>query len=241
MKKLPCLLAALLAASLSLAALSCSVSGKGARADAHFKLGNSYLVVGENQAAFVEFQKALELDPRNEKVHNAIGVVYLNLDDYGKAREYFANAVRLDPSFSEAFNNLCFASYSLKRWSDAVEACRKALENPLYLTPEKAYYNMARAYYRMGEYRKAEEAYEDAIKRFPREAPNRFIAYYGLALAYNALEMYGKAASTMAKAVRMDPAFEGDINKAEEAFRTMEARTAEEQKDFRDLIEILRY
>lgn len=230
-----------LAAALSVIALSCAGSGGGMKADAHYKLGNSKLVIGENQAAYVEFQKALELDPRNEKVHNAIGVVHLNLEDYEAAREHFLKAVKLDHSFSEAYNNLCFANYSLKRWDDAVEACRSALENPLYPTPQKAYYNMARAYYRMGQYGKAEEAYEDAIRRFSRDAANRHLAYYGLALTYNALEQYGKAASSMATALRLDPAFQGDINRAEEAFRTREAETPEEQKDLRDLIEILRY
>lgn len=235
------LFAGALVFALAAALLSCASAERVRNAEAHYKLGNSHLVVGDNQAAFVEFQKALELDPRNAAVHNAIGVVYLNLSDYRKARQYFREAVDLDSSYSDAYNNLCYADYNLKMWQEAVKSCLKALENPLYLTAEKAYYNLGRAYYRMGEYVKAEQAYQSAVKRFPRGDPNLSLAYYGLALIYNARDMYGEAASAMARAVELDPAFRGDIGRAEESFRTQNTRDPDQQKDLRDYLEILKY
>jgi type IV pilus assembly protein PilF len=235
------LVAWMLVFAFAAALLSCVSAERVKNAEAHYKLGNSHLVVGDNQAAFVEFQKALELDPRNAAVHNAIGVVYLNLSDYRKARQFFMEAVDLDSSYSEAYNNLCYADYNLMKWQEAVESCMEALENPLYLTAEKAYYNLGRAYYRMGEYEKAEQAYQSAVKRFPRDDPNLSLAYYGLALTYNARGMYGEAASAMARAVELDPVFRGDIVRAEDAFRTQKTRDPNQQKDLRDYLEILKY
>ncbi len=205
-------------------------------ARAHYKLGVSHLQRDRLQAAFVEFQTALRYDPDNKEIHNALGTVYLKLQDLGMAVESYGNAISLDPDYSEAHNNLCYAYYRLKKWSRAVESCRDALRNPLYLTAEKAYYNLGRAQYRLGNYDEAIDAYDNALKRMP----GLYIAYYGLALSYNARKDYGRAASAIARGVQQDPAFRGDIEKAAREFsrRTGEP---EDMKDFRDLVEILNY
>lgn len=226
----------LLLLAVFIAAYSCASPEKLKKAEAHYKMGISYLNADNAQAAFLEFQKSLDLNPKDEKVHNAIGVVYLDLKDFEKAEESFRKAVKIDPEYSEAYNNLCYVYYTVKQWERAVESCTQALVNPLYPTPWKAYYNLGRSHYRLRQYDKAVRAFENAVKRYPDLYP----AHYGLALAYNAQGMYGRAASAIARAVELDPRFRGNRDKADMEFRMMKAE-GEEGKDLKDYIEILKY
>lgn len=220
----------------SVSLFSCASVQKVEEARAHYKMGVSHLNVGNIQTAFVEFQKALELDPDNKEVHNAVGVVYLQLFDLEKAKQSFLNAVKVESNYSEAHNNLCFVYYRTKRFKKAIKSCKKALQNPLYVTPEKAFYNLGRSYYKLGRYNEAVDAFTDAIRRLPGLYP----AYYSLALAYNAKQMYGNAASAIAKAIELDPRFRGDAGKAEEEFKK-QAAEAQERRDLQDFLEILKY
>lgn len=230
----------LLLAAVFVVCVSCAgASRKENEAQAHYKIGVSHLASDNTQAAFLKFQEALKLDPDNKEIHNALGNVYLRLDEYGNAEEQFEEAVNIDKQYSEAYNNLCFVYYSTGRFERAVETCGKALENPLYATPEKAFYNLGRSHYRLGNFADAVTAYTNAAKRYP----NFFPAFYGLALAYNASRMYGEAASAMGDAIGFDPRFHGDRVKAGKEFRRQmaDARDLKERKDLQDFIEILHY
>jgi Tfp pilus assembly protein PilF len=218
--------------------VSCATTSKEdiQQAQAHYKLGVSHLNSGNVQPAFVEFQTALSLDPDNKEIHNALGTVYLRLADLNAAEEHFLKATMIDPKYSDAYNNLCYVHYQTRQLQRAVGNCEKALENPLYATPEKAFYNMARAHYRLGNHAEAIEAYQEALKRFP----GLYLAYYGLALSYNAKGDYGMAAEAMEEALRLDPSIRGDRSKAEEVLMTRQKR-GENPADIRDFLEILKY
>lgn len=215
--------------------VSCTSTAKRQQAQAHYKIGASHLNTGSVQSAYIEFQKARDLDPRNKEILNALGIVYLRLEDLKKAEELFSKAVGEDSVYSEAHNNLCFVYLRMERWEDAVKSCKRALKNPLYATPDKAFYNIGLAYFKLGRLDEAAKAFNDALLR----QPLLYHAYYGLALANNAKKLYGDAASAMAKAIELDPRFKGSRRKAEEEFSRPGA--SPEQKDYRDYLEILRY
>ncbi len=206
------------------------------KALAHYKLGVSHLNTGNIQPAFIEFQTALSLDPTNKEVHNALGTVYLRLSDLSAAEKHYWEAVRIDSSFSEAHNNLCYVYYLLGQWDNAIDSCKKALQNPLYKTPDKAFYNMARAYYRKEYFDASIKAFNDALLRFPGLYP----AYYGLALCYNAKGQYGLAAEAMEQGLKLDPQIRGNRDKAEEIFSNRK-EMSDSQKDLKDYLEILKY
>jgi type IV pilus assembly protein PilF len=204
----------------------------------HYKLALSYLRDNQLQASYVEFQKALEYDKKNKNIYNGLGIIYLKFDNPNKARENFDKAVKLDRDFSDAFNNLCYVDYLQKKYDIALKNCRHALENPLYETPQKAYYNMGRTDYRLAHYADAVSAYREALKRDDSFLP----AYYGLALAYNAMGEYGAASEALDKAVKLDPAFSGNLAAAEKAFRTRSVIPPDiEEQDMKDLSEIFKY
>lgn len=218
---------------------ACATTDNAHRADAHYKLGIAYLNDNKVQQAFVEFYKAYDLNPHNKEILNAIGIVYLlHLEETDKAIEYFERAVKEDPLYSEAFNNLGYGFEKKGDFEKAISFYRKALSNPLYPTAEKAYINMGNSYYRLGNFDAALQSYKEAIKR----APDLSLAYWRLALCLNAMGRYGDASTAVSEAVKLESAYGGDREKAIEdlSLRKLKAKGREE-RDIEDYIEILRY
>ncbi len=208
-------------------------------ATAHYKIGVSYLNEAKAQQAFVEFHKAYELNPDDREVLNAIGIIYLlYFDDTAKAIEFFEKAVKADPNYSEAYNNLGFAYEKLGQFDKAISFYKKAVSNLLYSTPEKAYISMGNSYYRLGKYEDAISSFKNAVNR----APDLSLPYMRMALCYNAMGRYGDASTAMTHAIKVDPVYKGDKEKALEDFTIMRLKaTGYEEKDFRDYIEIIKY
>jgi type IV pilus biogenesis/stability protein PilW len=209
------------------------------KAKAHYELGISRVNDDNIQPAFVEFQKALELNPDYKEVHNAIGVIYLQkLEDYPNAIKHFKEALRIDPEFSEAANNLGTAYADMGNYKEAAEAYKRALSNPQYKNPSLALYNLGMVYYELSRYDDAIDAFKEALRRFS----DLYQPYYGLALCYNAKGRYSDASSALTNAIRLDPLYRGDRAKAKEDLknRKLTAR-GNQEKDISDFLDILNY
>ncbi|MCC6347034.1 MAG: tetratricopeptide repeat protein [Nitrospirales bacterium] len=203
-----------------------------------YKMGISYLNEGNIQMAYVQLQKALQINPDSREVLNSLGLVYLQLEDFGSAEKLFLKAISKDHLFSDAWNNLGVTYMRKRQWSKAVEALRSALANPLYQTPGKAFYNLGTSFYRLGQYVQAADALKDAIKR----APASHLAYYRLALVYNRMGRYGDAAAVMVQAIEMDTVYRGDRKKfADDIRQSLLTTKGEDEADARNYLEILQY
>lgn len=209
------------------------------KATSHFQLGVSYLNDNNIQPAFVEFQKALELNPEDKEVLNALGVIYLlKLEDYPKAVEHFKRALAVDGSFSEASNNMGLACEKMGMFREAVDAYRAALTNPLYRNAEKALNNLGRSFYRLGRFDDAIDAYKESIKRFS----NFHLPYYGLALSYNAKGLREDAQNALRKAIEYDPMFRGDRKMAVKGMSEIKLiLKGDEERDLEVLLKIMNY
>jgi tetratricopeptide (TPR) repeat protein len=219
--------------------ISCATSAHNVdMSNAHYQVGMSYMNEKKTQMAFIEFQKAIEMNADNKEALNALGVIYLEFGDLQKAEETFLKAIRVDKNYSEAYSNLGATYGKMGRWPDAISAFKTAISNPFYRRPEIAYNSLGDAYRRSGRFDDSIDSYNDAIKR----NQNFYRPYYGLALCLNAKGHYGEAASAMTRAIDLDPLFRGDRNKAGEYFnkKRAEARN-EELKDIDDFLEILNY
>ncbi len=206
---------------------------------ARYKIGVGYYSEGKIQQAFVEFQYAYELNPQNKEVLYAIGIIYLlDFDETLKAIDFFQRAVKVDPDYSEAYNNLGYAHAKIGKFDAAIPFYKKALSNLFYATPEMAYVNMGKAYYRIGRYDEAAVAFKEAIKR----APNFDLPYLGLALCYNATGKYGDASAALSRAIVLNPQYKGNAKMAAEDFLIRKLSASNyDQKDFADYLEILKY
>lgn len=209
------------------------------KAEAFYKLGVAFLNENKIEPAFVEFHKALDLNPDNKEVLNAIGYIYLiHFDEPQKSLDYFTRAVKNDPEFSDAHNNIGYAYERMGKFEQAVAAYKKALSNPIYISASKAYVNLGNSFYRMHNYTEAMASYKESIKR----DPDFFLPYLRLALCYNALGRYGEASTAISLAIKLDPLYKGDREKAIEEFTLKKIKaTGPEEQDISDYLEILRY
>jgi len=206
---------------------------------ARYKMGVSYYSEGKVQQAFVEFQHAYELNPQNKEALYGIGIIYLlDFDETLKAIDFFQRAVKIDPDYSDAYNNLGYAHEKMGKYDAAIPFYKKAVSNLLYATPEKTFVNMGKAYYRLGRCDEAAVAYKEAIKR----APNFDLPYFGLALCYNATGKYGDASAALSHAIVLNPQYRGNVKKAAEDFMIRKLGASNlDQKDYADYLEILKY
>lgn len=230
--------AVMLSAVLFLTGCATSSSERSKDAELHYQMGISYLSQGQVQAAYVQLQKALQLAPSNKDILNSIGLVHLQLEEYDRAVEFFQRAVSLDPAFSEGYNNLGVAFMKLRRWEDAKTAFRKAIANPLYQTPEMAYYSLGMSHYRTAQYDEAIVSFKNALRR----APTFPLPYYGLSLALNRQGRYGDAGLAFGRALEADPVFKGDRKRfAEDMKQRVLSLEPEEEADLKDYLDIMKY
>jgi tetratricopeptide (TPR) repeat protein len=132
----------------------------------HYLLGRSLLSRPDVDAqvaerAKVEFQKELQIDPRNAGAEFILGEMARQESQWEEAIVHFSRAAKLDVNFGDAYMSWGFCLVTLKRYEEAIppleEAVRLQQGNP------SAHYNLAVALSRSGKKEEAER--EFAIHR----------------------------------------------------------------------------
>ena len=126
------------------------------------------------------------------------GLKEVKKENYEKAVEYFGKAVKEDPEFAFAWDNLGVNYRRLNNFDKAIECYTKSLEiDPNGLMPLQ---NIAVAYQYKKEYSKAIEAYEKLAK-IDKNNPE---VYYGIGNVYaSSLNDYEKGLDNMCKAYNL--------------------------------------
>lgn len=178
-----------------------------ADAMAHYKFGIAYLgdTPPQLQQAFIEFQKAVDLDPRNRDAHYALGHVFFQQERYSKAISSFRKVLLIDPKDSEAHNYLGRIYSFQGEFDKALSSYKAALKNPRYTTPEKPYWNMGLMYVRQKKYTEAVSELKNAL----RVNPNIVAVHNLLGEVYSKMGEKDKAIASYKEAIRITPK---DIN-----------------------------
>ncbi|MBF0568237.1 MAG: tetratricopeptide repeat protein [Nitrospirae bacterium] len=217
---------------------SSSNSKKENQVKGHYAHGVSKMKEDDYQGAFVEFKKALEIDPKDKDSLNALGLVNHRFGDYTSAKESFLKAIASDKNFSDAYNNLGITCAVMGQWAESVEAFRNALKNPLYATPDKSYQNLGFSLYRLGKYDDAIKSFRDSLSR----NRNNIGSYLGIALCHNAAGRYGEANDALMEAIRLAPEYKGNVQKAQKDFeQKRRSSTGITAQDYANYLEILNY
>lgn len=187
--------------TLLLASCSAPTAAMKKEAAARMQMGVTYLEQRNLPAAMRELTHAAELDPDNPKIDMTLGLAYQARGDLGKAEDYLRSAIRKDPNYAAAHNNLGNLLSLKGKHEEAIREYQQAVGNVLYPTPEYGYYNMGREYSRMNEFTKAEAMYRRAI------ALNRSFAdaYRELARAQSARGDWHESARTLKRLVELMP------------------------------------
>ena len=143
--------------------------------DTHYKFGLAHASKGELSKAYIEFQKAIKLDPKHKESLNYLGNISARFDKYDEAESYYKRAISVDRNYSEALNNLGVLYLETEDWDEAVKYFEMALNNPVYSTPEMAYSNLGFAYFKKEDYISSQNAINSALLRKPDYSPAIYV------------------------------------------------------------------
>jgi Flp pilus assembly protein TadD len=136
----------------------------------HVTLGNIanvYYKAGDYDKAVEFWNKALALNPRNQKIRYYLASVLIKLGDLKAASTHADQLVKKRPDHPEYLNLKGFLLMKQKRFEDALPFFRKCLQ--LYPNNKKAMINRGACLTVLGQQRAAEWALRLAHTRYPRE------------------------------------------------------------------------
>jgi tetratricopeptide (TPR) repeat protein len=113
--------------------------------EAQVGLGDAKAAKGDHEGAIGHYQKALQVDPLNARVHFSLGKIYYNEKGlYYEAVNAYKKAIDLDPYFLDARMGLGEIYEEKGLYKDAIAEYRKVVEADPKHTG--AHYNLALAY-----------------------------------------------------------------------------------------------
>lgn len=186
------------------------------KADGFYQEGVAVLTGGDQQGAYVSFQKALQENPRHRDAHYYVAFIYANQEKFDLAEAEIREAIRTDPDYPEAYNFLGQVLVKLNRRTEAIQAFRKAVGYPLYKTPDVAQYQLGLVLESEGDMQGAKQAFEDALKVNPPNVPQAMV-YLELGRVHYKLGEDSKAREALARAVSMDKDRSGAVSREAKA------------------------
>lgn len=137
-------------------------------AETNVRLGLGYMQKGNYDIALRKIRKALEIDSNNVNGHYAIALLYERLDRPKLAEEHYRRTIELNPQYSEAQNAYGVFLCRHERYDEANPHFEKALQNPLYRTPQIVYVNGGICASKNGKYELAEDYLRKGLQRNPK-------------------------------------------------------------------------
>ncbi len=144
------------------------------RAQAHTELAAAYFTRGQLGVAVQELNEAVKADSSYAPAYNLLGLVYMELHENETARGHFDRALRLAPRDSDILNNFGWFLCQTGQPQESLRYFQEAVKNPLYATPEKAYFNIGLCSLKAGDEAGAEEYFRKALLLAPEMPPPLF-------------------------------------------------------------------
>ena len=141
------------------------------RAQIHTERAAEYYRLGKIAVALEAAEQAVAANAKYAPAYNMLGIVYMDLKQDVQAQQAFENALKISPNDSETLNNLGWLICNRQSPAKAMPYFEQALKNPVYATPERAYYNIGVCARRMGDMAKAESQLNAALQRQPNFSP----------------------------------------------------------------------
>ena len=172
------------------------------RAAAHTSLAGEYYARGNYAVALAESREAIKFDSSYYPAYNMQGLVYMELREDGPAREAFERALVLSANNPEVQNNYGWFLCTRNDANRGLDLMQRALTNPLYATPEKAFLSRGLCLKRVG--RTAEA--EDSLRRAVLIRPDLIGALFNLAQLTYERGSYKEAGLYITRYMRLTPA-----------------------------------
>ena len=169
------------------------------------RLGREASLRQEWRVAREHFERALQEEPEDARIHNALGEAWYGQGRIPEALEAFRRAARLDPELTIAYVNIGRVYLDHGGALEAIAALERAVE----LEPEEGVFQavLADAYSRANRPEQAIKAYQEAI----RLAPGKAELYHNLGLLYQGAGYGPQAEKMYREAIERDPRLAGAL------------------------------
>ncbi len=127
----------------------------------YIQRANIYSKKDNHEAAVELLQKALEISEGSLDVYSLLGMEYLFMDNYAKARENFMICVAYDPHDYASLYNVVYCFEFLDDYDGAIEYLNNYLETNPYC--QVAWHQLGKQYYVKQMYKEALAAFDFAI------------------------------------------------------------------------------
>lgn len=144
------------------------------RAKAHTELGSLYFQNGNLIVALEELTIAIAINPNYAQAYSTRGLVLYYVKEWASAEKDFQRALSLDSRDPEISNNYGWFLCQTGKEKESIAYFRRAIDNPLYQTPETAYLNAGACYIKLGDLEQAED-YVRKNLRFSRDNPKALL------------------------------------------------------------------
>jgi type IV pilus assembly protein PilF len=107
----------------------------------NLQLGIDYFRQGNLSLAKEKLDRSMQQNPKNAQIYVASGMLYDRLGETNKADQYFSKAANLEPKDGDIINSYAVFLCRKGDYKKGEELALRAATNPLYKTPEAAYFN----------------------------------------------------------------------------------------------------
>ena len=155
-------------------------------ATAHQWYGEFLRLMGRQEDAILEGQKALDLDPRSLIINTEAGLPYLYHERYDEALQHFRKALELDPNFALAHHDIGWVLEAQGKYPEAIAEFERAVQ----ISDVAALWSSLGHAYGMADRRKDAER---VLERLRAIAKHHYVAPSYEATVYLGLGEYDKA------------------------------------------------
>ncbi len=159
---------------------------------------SQYLLAGNAQAAAQNYGKALQLNPRDAKLHYNLSLALDKLGDFASEQKELERSVELDPHVAVAQNQLGLLALRAGKQTEAEQRFKQALDtDPTF---SEAQSNLGVLYSQQGKSTEAASLFQQAIKNDPKYSK----AYVNLGLLLAQQGAFSGAEQQFRTAIQVD-------------------------------------
>jgi tetratricopeptide (TPR) repeat protein len=131
-----------------------------------FERAHRHQMRGELADAIMLYKRSIAVHPTAE-AHTFLGWTYSMMGRFDEALEQCHQAIAVDPTLGNPYNDIGAYLIELERWEEAIPWLEKATLAPRYEAPQYPHTNLGRVYERLGRYRQALACYNQALALDP--------------------------------------------------------------------------
>ncbi len=169
------------------------------KAKLHLKIGTGFLNSGNYPQALEELLAAEKLDDENAVVQNNLAISYFVREKYNESEKHLRKALALEPTYTEARNNLGRTLIKLGLNNKAVKVLNKATKDLTYPHPENSLSNYGVALFSIKKFNSAKAILLKSLRIRPKHCET--FHYYSRSLFE--LQNYKEAAQAFDQAIQL--------------------------------------